>query len=127
MAKFGNFLPSKRKKSTLAAYLFSDPVPRSHANIDWMQNGKDELEKALKMEKNENVAKNVVFFLGDGMGITNVFAARVYTGQRMGHSGEEYQFEFEKMDHVALSKVSCDICVVHNRETSRYFVLEIKI
>ncbi len=52
----------------------------------------------------EKRAKNVILFIGDGMGISTVTAARIYAGQKLGQSGEEYVLPFEKFDHVALVK-----------------------
>ena len=49
-------------------------------------------------------AKNVILFIGDGMGISTVTAARIYAGQKQGQSGEEYVLPFETFDHVALVK-----------------------
>ncbi|WP_369026295.1 alkaline phosphatase [Qipengyuania sp. RANM35] len=49
-------------------------------------------------------AKNVILFIGDGMGISTVTAARIYAGQKLGHTGEEYVLPFETFDHVALVK-----------------------
>ncbi|XP_073529224.1 alkaline phosphatase, tissue-nonspecific isozyme-like [Phyllobates terribilis] len=44
-------------------------------------------------------------FLGDGMGVTTITAARIYQGQLAGRPGEENILEMEKFPHVALSKV----------------------
>lgn len=49
-------------------------------------------------------AKNVILFIGDGMGISTITAARIYAGQKRGQSGEEYVLPFETFDHVALVK-----------------------
>ena len=49
-------------------------------------------------------AKNVIFFLGDGMGISTVTAARIFAGQQQGLAGEEYDLAFDKFDNVALIK-----------------------
>ena len=49
-------------------------------------------------------AKNVILFIGDGMGISTVTAARIYAGQKQGQTGEEYVLPFENFDHVALVK-----------------------
>ncbi len=50
-------------------------------------------------------AKNVIFFLGDGMGLSTVTAARILEGQQRGESGEENLLAFERLPHVALAKV----------------------
>jgi len=49
-------------------------------------------------------AKNVILFLGDGMGVSTVTAARIFAGQQRGQSGEEYELAFDTFDHVALIK-----------------------
>lgn len=49
-------------------------------------------------------AKNVILFIGDGMGITTIAASRIYDGQSRGMSGEENQLSFEKFPEVALVK-----------------------
>ncbi len=49
-------------------------------------------------------AKNVILFIGDGMGISTITAARIYAGQKQGQTGEEYVLPFENFDNVALVK-----------------------
>ena len=49
-------------------------------------------------------ARNVILFVGDGMGISTITAARILEGQRQGGSGEENSLAFERLPFVALSK-----------------------
>jgi alkaline phosphatase len=49
-------------------------------------------------------AKNVILFLGDGMSLTTVAAARILEGQRKGGPGEENQLSWEAFPNTALSK-----------------------
>ncbi len=49
-------------------------------------------------------AKNVILFLGDGMSLTTVSAARILEGQRRGQPGEENQLSWEDFPHTALAK-----------------------
>ncbi|MDO6558445.1 alkaline phosphatase [Paraglaciecola chathamensis] len=49
-------------------------------------------------------AKNVILFVGDGMGISTVTAARILEGQMKGELGEENQLSFDKMDFSGLAK-----------------------
>jgi len=49
-------------------------------------------------------AKNVILFIGDGMGISTITAARIYAGQKRGETGEENVLSFENFDNVALVK-----------------------
>lgn len=50
------------------------------------------------------MAKNVILFVGDGMGISTVTAARILAGQMEGQNGEEYQLSFETMPFTGLVK-----------------------
>ena len=50
-------------------------------------------------------AKNAILFVGDGMGISTVTAARILEGQLRGESGEENQLSFDRFPDVALIKV----------------------
>ena len=49
-------------------------------------------------------AKNVILFVGDGMSLTTVAAARILEGQRRGHPGEENRLGWEQFPYTALSK-----------------------
>jgi alkaline phosphatase len=49
-------------------------------------------------------AKNVILFVGDGMGISTVTAARIFDGQARGESGEDNVLSFERFPNIALSK-----------------------
>ncbi|XP_052819506.1 alkaline phosphatase-like isoform X2 [Mya arenaria] len=70
----------------------------------WNDLGKADINKARKLKPNIGVAKNVIIFLGDGMGISTVTAARILKGQLQGQPGEESKLVFEEFPHVALSK-----------------------
>lgn len=64
------------------------------------------------MKRNENIAKNIIFFLGDGMGVSTVTAARIYKGQLQGYFGEEMFLEFEKFPYVSQIKVMAELQVI---------------
>ncbi|MBM86797.1 MAG: alkaline phosphatase [Gammaproteobacteria bacterium] len=49
-------------------------------------------------------AKNVILFIGDGMGVSTVTAARILAGQLEGSPGEENELFFETFPNIALSK-----------------------
>jgi alkaline phosphatase len=49
-------------------------------------------------------AKNVILFIGDGMGISTITAARIYEAQKRGETGEENTLSFERFPNVALVK-----------------------
>src|SRR5690606_23312450 len=52
----------------------------------------------------EGQARNVILFIGDGMGVSTITAARIYDGQSRGESGEENRLAFERFPRVALVK-----------------------
>jgi alkaline phosphatase len=47
-------------------------------------------------------AKNVILFIGDGMGISTITAARILEGQNKGQSGEDNRLSFEEFPQLAL-------------------------
>lgn len=49
-------------------------------------------------------ARNVILFLGDGMSLTTVAAARIFEGQRKGSAGEENLLSWERFPATAFSK-----------------------
>ena len=53
---------------------------------------------------NEPPRRNVILFVGDGMGVSTVTAARILDGQNRGQPGEENYLAFERFPHVALVK-----------------------
>uniref|UniRef100_A0A3P8WD92 alkaline phosphatase n=2 Tax=Cynoglossus semilaevis TaxID=244447 RepID=A0A3P8WD92_CYNSE len=74
-----------------------------HADY-WNNKGKQALHSALNIQPNIRQAKNLILFLGDGMGVTTVTAARILKGQMAGHSGEETSLVMDTFPYLALSK-----------------------
>lgn len=70
----------------------------------WYSEGVGELQRSLQLKPNENRAKNVILFIGDGMGISTVTAARIFDGQLRGETGEENVLSFEEFPYLALAK-----------------------
>jgi alkaline phosphatase len=52
----------------------------------------------------QGAAKNVILFVGDGMGISTITAARILDGQNKGMMGEENQLSFDKFPFSGLAK-----------------------
>ena len=71
----------------------------------WIKYSQDRIQQMLKRKINGNVAKNSIFFLGDGMGVATVTAGRIWKGQLQNKNGEEEITHMESLDHLALSKV----------------------
>ena len=97
MSKSTRRIFSKMLSSTIlglsAAIIFSACTPVSTANPT----------KTPKPTSNSQ-AKNVIIFIGDGMGVSTITAARIFDGQSQGLKGEEHNLAFEDFDNVALIK-----------------------
>ncbi|GIY78527.1 alkaline phosphatase [Caerostris extrusa] len=70
----------------------------------WYQQAKSTLLKNLDDDRNYNVAKNLILFIGDGMGMTTVTTARILRDRRV-DTREENELAFDKFEYVALAKV----------------------
>lgn len=68
---------------------------------EWWFRAGAETAAALRGE-HSGTAKNVILFLGDGMGLSTIAAARILEGQRQGASGEEQRLAFEEFPYTAL-------------------------
>lgn len=83
-------------------------VPQSEFARQYWENDAQEAIRKLKHSgygRSVGKARNVVMFLGDGMSIPTVNAARALLGQRNNKTGEEAQLSFEAFPTVGMSKV----------------------
>ncbi|MBS1797751.1 MAG: alkaline phosphatase [Acidobacteria bacterium] len=80
------------------------PVKRPESADTWQRDGWAAVEKAKAEKIRTGRAKNVILFIGDGMGVTTLTAARILEGQLRGESGEENRLSFEEFPFSALSK-----------------------
>jgi alkaline phosphatase len=78
--------------------------PRNESPEQWYRQGREAVEKARRNTPITTKARNVILFVGDGMGITTVTAARILDGQLRGQPGEENILSFEHFPHTALIK-----------------------
>lgn len=87
----------------------------------WLNNAKNHLNEKLTRKLNENVAKNIILFVGDGMSTPTLSAARVLLG------GEEEFLSFEKFPYIGLSKTYClDQQVADSACTSTSYLTGVK-
>ncbi|KAJ7402733.1 hypothetical protein BTVI_83668 [Pitangus sulphuratus] len=70
----------------------------------WNKGAQRRLELALALQPEAQRAKNIILFMGDGMGLSTMSAARIYKGQLAGGSGEESVLAMETFPHMALAK-----------------------
>lgn len=71
----------------------------------WAADGRAAVAKRLGYAEPAGPARNVILFVGDGMGLSTVTAARIFEGQERGGSGEEGALSFEQFPSVGLVKV----------------------
>eukprot|EP00057_Strongylocentrotus_purpuratus_P020485 XP_011674959.1 PREDICTED: alkaline phosphatase [Strongylocentrotus purpuratus] len=93
----------------------------------WNNQARDSIQKALERELNIGEAKNIIFFLGDGMSVPTVTAARIRQGQLKGETGEENILAWETFPHVGLIKTyNTDAQVPDSAGTATAFFSGIK-
>ncbi|XP_068218848.1 alkaline phosphatase-like [Palaemon carinicauda] len=78
-------------------------VMKSEDKDFWMKDAQDALTKQLGIKLREKQAKNVIFFLGDGMSFSTVTATRILKGSKSGKFERE-TLSWEEFDFAALSK-----------------------
>ena len=74
--------------------------------MDWFSHAKEQVSSLHDTHTMIKKAKNVILFIGDGMGLSTVTAARYYKGELSGNTGPEVPLSFEYFPHSALSKVN---------------------
>lgn len=84
------------------------PLTDTKASGQWYQEGVSRVHDrsaTLQAAYSKNhKAKNVIFVLGDGMGVSTLTAARIFVGQQQGMQGEEFSLSFEQFPYSALVK-----------------------
>ncbi|XP_012647075.2 LOW QUALITY PROTEIN: intestinal-type alkaline phosphatase [Microcebus murinus] len=70
----------------------------------WNLKAAEALDAAKKLQPIQTMAKNLILFLGDGMGVPTVTAARILKGQLNGNLGPETPLAMDQFPHLALSK-----------------------
>ena len=91
--------------ATVALAWGSLAAPALAAGNAWLEAGRAAVRATRAQQVVPGPARNVILFLGDGMGITTVTAARILEGQRRGEPGEENVLAFESFPYTAFSKV----------------------
>lgn len=72
----------------------------------WIANAQKILQNRLEVQPNTNKARNVIFFIGDGMSVPTLTAARAYQSELGGSKiGEGSSLFFETFPYTGLSKV----------------------
>ena len=80
----------------------------TNTNNPWYQQASSQMATdamaRAKIKTAAGSAKNIILFVGDGMGVSTVTAARILEGQRLGKTGEENSLSFDKFPFAGLAK-----------------------
>jgi len=81
-------------------------IPKHQLENSWYQLGDRRIQwkKNFLTHRKTGIAKNIILFLGDGMGVSTVTAARIHEGQLNGMLGEENNLSFDAFPFTALMK-----------------------
>jgi len=91
--------------AALSTAAIAQAIPEHQKNNAWYVDANDKVESRIADIANTNtVARNAIVFVGDGMGLSTITAARIFAGQSLGQSGEETVLSFESLPFTALVK-----------------------
>ena len=93
--------PAARPSATLQVDVPKIRHPDGETPAWWFRDG---AAQAAQRGAMSGGAKNVILFVGDGMSLVTVAAARILDGQRRGQPGEENRLAWERFPATALSK-----------------------
>nr|KAF6352898.1 alkaline phosphatase, placental [Pipistrellus kuhlii] len=93
----------------------------------WNRQAAQALDAAKKLQPMQSAAKNLILFLGDGMGVSTVTAARILKGQMSGKLGPETPLAMDKFPYMALAKTyNVDRLVPDSAGTATAFLCGVK-
>ncbi|MBQ1782374.1 MAG: alkaline phosphatase [Gammaproteobacteria bacterium] len=81
-------------------------LPAHQTSSSWYTSAASDISAKAMTTPRTGTAKNVILFVGDGMGVSTLTAARIYQGQKKAgnQGGEENRLSFETFPYSALSK-----------------------
>ena len=87
---------------TLLIFLLNTFVFSNFANDlnpqKWNEQAKNTIDSILNSKLNQNIAKNMIIFLGDGMGVSTVTSGRIRKGQIKGrHFSLKSSYQMNKI------------------------------
>ena len=119
----------------LASCLIAEPAlaqsapakPPVTTSDGYLKAGQAELKRLIADKPNNRKARNVIIFIGDGMGVSTLTAGRIFEGQQLGLDGESYVAEMDRLPHTALVKTySHDAQVADSAPTATAIVAGVK-
>jgi len=88
----------------LSTVCSAQALPDAQTGNAWFDAAARTLAQKLAAPPADARARNVILFVGAGMGVSTLTAARILEGQRRGEPGEENLLWFERFAHTALVK-----------------------
>ncbi|XP_032336393.1 intestinal-type alkaline phosphatase-like [Camelus dromedarius] len=93
----------------------------------WNRQAAQALDTAKNLQHIQTAAKNLIIFLGDGMGVPTVTATRILKGQMNGKLGPETPLVMDQFPYLALSKTyNVDRQVPDSAGTSTAYLCGVK-
>lgn len=87
----------------VSANVSAQVLPASQTSNAWYVDAQSKIAEKVARTQSDT-AQNVILFVGDGMGISTLTAARILQGQLEGNDGEEGYLSFETFPYTALVK-----------------------
>ena len=87
----------------LSSVAVAGVLPNVQKESHWFVDGQQSVMAKTKLTT-RNKAKNVILFVGHGMGLSTLTAARILDGENKGNSGEEGYLSFESFPYSAQVK-----------------------
>jgi len=112
----------------IAAPAIAQPAkPPVSTSDGYLKAGQAELKRLSADKPNNRKARNVIIFIGDGMGVSTLTAGRIFEGQQLGLDGESYVAQMDRLPHTALVKTySHDAQVADSAPTATALVAGVK-
>ncbi|XP_038196958.1 alkaline phosphatase, germ cell type-like [Arvicola amphibius] len=93
----------------------------------WNKKAAKALDAAKNLQPIQTSAKNLILFLGDGMGVSTVTATRILKGQLENHLGPETLLAMDRFPYTALSKTyNTDVQVPDSAGTATAILCGVK-
>ncbi len=83
--------------------VLAQAIPDKQLNSPWFADAQRVMTQRLERQTT-GTARNVILFIGDGMGVSTLTAARILAGQQNGMPGEEGYLSFEHFPYTSLVK-----------------------
>lgn len=106
-----------------------NPAATEHENTssDYMARGEAALAVSGSGGQAGERARNIIIFVGDGMGVSTITAARIFAGQAEGLDGESYRTATDGLQYTALVKTySHDAQVADSAPTATAILTGVK-